>query len=156
MLKIKVVVVDRTRSPFIKEGEAFYLRRLRRYSTPQWLEVKPERIRKSVPVENILDKEGESITKLLLPRDYVIALDKSGNAYDSEELAARIEKLSITHNRLSFIIGGPLGLSAKILNKAQEVFSLSKLTLTHEMSRLLLLEQLYRAFTILNNEKYHK
>ena len=78
MLKIKVVVVDRTRSPFIKEGEAFYLRRLRRYSTPQWLEVKPERIRKSVPVENILDKEGESITKLLLHRDYIIALGQIG------------------------------------------------------------------------------
>jgi len=156
MLKIKVVVVDRTKSSFIKEGEIFYLNRLRRYSTPEWLEVKPASPKKSKTVENLLDEEGESITKTLLPRDYVIALDKSGEAYDSEDLAARIQKLSLTHNRLSFVIGGPLGLSTKILTKAQELFSLSKLTLTHEMSRLLLLEQLYRAFTILNNEKYHK
>ena len=109
-----------------------------------------------MPVEEILDKEGEAIAKRLLPRDYVIAMDRSGKAYDSEGLAAQIERLSLTQDRLSFVIGGPLGLSKKILDQAHEVFSLSRLTLTHEMSRLLLLEQLYRAFTILNNEKYHK
>ena len=156
MLKIKVVVVDRTRSPFIREGESFYMDRLRRYSNPQWLEVKPARIRKSMPVEEILDTEGDAIAKRLLPRDYVIAMDRFGKAYDSEGLAARIEKLSLAQDRLSFVIGGPLGLSKKILARAHEAFSLSRLTLTHEMSRLLLLEQLYRAFTILNNEKYHK
>lgn len=100
--------------------------------------------------------EGISIAKRFVQQEYNIALDRSGKVYDSKGLAARIEQLSFNNNRLTFIIGGPLGLSKRILDSANEVFSLSKLTLTHEMSRLLLLEQLYRAFTIINNERYHK
>ena len=79
-----------------------------------------------------------------------------GKAYESEELASRIEKLSLIHDRLAFVVGGPLGLSKGVLDRSHEIFSLSRLTLTHEMSRLILLEQLYRAFTILRGEKYHK
>lgn len=156
MLKIKIIVVDRTRSLFLKEGESFYLERLRRYALTEWVEVKPARIKKGRPQQEILSAEGASIVKRLLPRDYLIALDRSGKALDSKGLAARIDELSFSHNRLTYVIGGPLGLSKDVLNRAREILSLSRLTLTHEMSRLLLLEQLYRAFTILNNEKYHK
>ena len=157
MLKLKIIVVDRTRSPFLKEGESFYLERLRRYAHTEWVEVKPARIKKGRPQHEILSAEGASIIKKLLPRDYLIALDRSsGKALDSEGLAARIDELSFSHSKLTFVIGGPLGLSKDILHRAGEILSLSRLTLTHEMSRLLLLEQLYRAFTILNNEKYHK
>ncbi|MBW1798086.1 MAG: 23S rRNA (pseudouridine(1915)-N(3))-methyltransferase RlmH [Deltaproteobacteria bacterium] len=156
MLKIKIIVVDRTRSAFLKQGETFYMERLKRYAQPEWVEVKPTGIKKGRPIFKILDAEGDSIAKNFVPRDYIIALDRSGKAYDSEELAARIEKLSMTHDRLTFVVGGPLGLSKAILDRAHEVFSLSRLTLTHEMSRLILLEQLYRAFTIIKGEKYHK
>ena len=156
MLKIKIIVVDRTRSTFLAQGEAFYLDRLKRYAHTEWLETKPVRMTKDIPVQRILDLEGNFITKRLLPQDYAIALDRSGKALDSEGMAAWIERLSISHNRLAFVIGGPLGLSGTILNRANETLSLSRLTLTHEMSRLFLLEQLYRAFTIINNEKYHK
>jgi len=156
VLKIKIIVVDRTRSTFLAQGEAFYLDRLKRYAHTEWLETKPVRMTKDIPVQRILDLEGNFITKRLLPQDYAIALDRSGKALDSEGMAAWIERLSISHNRLAFVIGGPLGLSGTILNRANETLSLSRLTLTHEMSRLFLLEQLYRAFTIINNEKYHK
>ena len=156
MLKIKIIVVDRTRSPFLKQGESFYLERLRRYAQMEWAEVRPARIRKGTPPDEILAKEGDSIAKRLVPRDHVIALDRSGKPRDSEEMAAWVERLSLTNDRLAFVTGGPLGLSKEILNRAHETFSLSRLTLTHEMSRLLLLEQLFRAFTIIKNEKYHK
>ncbi len=156
MLKIKIIVVDRTRSPFLAEGESFYLDRLKKYAHTEWVEVKPARIKKGRPTEEILATEGKAIAKNLLPRDYVVALDRSGKAYDSEGLAARIDQLSLAHSRLTFFIGGPLGISKEILKNANEILSLSRMTLTHEMSRLLLLEQLYRAFTIINNEKYHK
>jgi 23S rRNA (pseudouridine1915-N3)-methyltransferase len=156
MLKIKFIVVDRTRSPFLKQGESFYLDRLQRYSHTEWVVVKPARIGKGTPPAEILATEGDSISRRLLPRDYVIALDRSGKAYDSAGLAARIEKLSLTRDRLTFVIGGPLGLSEGLLEEAHEIHSLSRMTFTHEMSRLILLEQLYRAFTIIRGEKYHK
>lgn len=157
MLKLKVIVVDRTRSPFLKEGESFYLERLRRYAQVEWVEVKPAKIKKGRPDEEILSAEGQAIARKLAPRDYLIPLDRTGHQFDSEELAAWLDRLSTgTAGWISFIIGGPLGLSKELLARAQKTLSLSRLTLTHEMSRLLLLEQLYRAFTILRGEKYHK
>lgn len=156
MLTIKIIVVDRTRSPFLKKGETFYLDRIRKYARTQWVEVKPAIIKKSTPAAAVLSAEGASITKKINPGDYVIALDRSGHAYNSRKLAARIERLSQDNSRLAFFIGGPLGLSKTVLEKADEVLSLSRLTLTHEMTRLILLEQLYRSFTIIHNEKYHK
>lgn len=156
MLKIKIIVVDRTRSTFLAQGQSFYLDRLKRYARIEWVETKPARITKGSPVQRILDQEGILIAKRLLAQDYAIALDRSGKAFDSEGLAAWIDRLATSHNPLTFVIGGPLGLSKTILDRANETLSLSRLTLTHEMSRIFLLEQLYRAFTIINNEKYHK
>jgi len=157
VLKLKVIVVDRTRSPFLKEGESFYLRRLRKYVQVEWVEVKPAKIKKGRPEEEILAAEGQAIARKLGPRDCLVPLDRSGHQYDSEGLAAWLDKLSTsTGGWISFIIGGPLGLSKELLDRAHKILSLSRLTLTHEMSRLLLLEQLYRAFTIMRGEKYHK
>jgi len=157
MLKIRFIVVDRTRSPFLKEGESYYLERLRKYARVEWIEVKPAKIRKGIPTEDILTSEGDFITKRFAPDDYLVALDPSGHQYDSEELAAWLNGLSTNvRGWVCFIIGGPLGISKKILDQAHKVLSLSKLTLTHEMTRLFILEQIYRAFTILKGEKYHK
>ena len=92
-----------------------------------------------------------------MPTDYLVALDRSGQQYDSEGLAAWFDKLSMERGGwISFVIGGPLGLPSDLLKRAQKVLSLSSLTLTHEMCRLFLLEQVYRAFTIMKGEKYHK
>jgi 23S rRNA (pseudouridine1915-N3)-methyltransferase len=157
MLKIKIIVIDRTRSPFLKEGEALYLKRLQRYAQMDWIEVKPVRIKKGRSEEEILSAEDKAITQKLGERDYLVALDRSGQEYESKELAEWLNRTSSHINGgLCFIIGGPLGLSKELLNRSNMVLSLSKLTFTHEMSRLFLLEQIYRAFTILGGHQYHK
>ena len=156
MPKIKIIVVGNTKSSFLKTGESLYLKRLKHYTPVEWIEVKPEKITKEALVEKILTLEGRSIEKRFHSRDHIVVLDVSGKEYSSEALSKRIERLSLRGDALCFVIGGPLGISKEILHRAHETLSLSKLTLTHEMSRVLLLEQLYRAFTILRGEKYHK
>lgn len=157
MLKIKVIVVDRTRQPFLREGESFYFKRIRRYAVLEWIEVRPAKVNKCRPDEEILAEEGQNLIKRLSPRDHTVALDRSGRSTTSEGLALWLKELSERGaDCVSFLIGGPLGLSDEVLARSREVLSLSGLTLTHEMSRLLLLEQIYRAFTILKGEKYHK
>jgi 23S rRNA (pseudouridine1915-N3)-methyltransferase len=156
-VKLKVIVVDRTRSPFLKEGELFYMDRLKKYTRVEWIEVKPATIKKGRPADEILTSEGQAITRRLMPTDYLVALDRSGHQYDSIGLADWLETLSMDRGGwISFVIGGPLGLSKDLLKNAQKILSLSRLTLTHEMCRLVLLEQVYRAFTIMKGEKYHK
>jgi 23S rRNA (pseudouridine1915-N3)-methyltransferase len=157
MLKIRIIVVGRTKSAFLRDGETFYLARLRKYAQVQWVETKPSKIIKGRPDEVILKDEAEGIEKQLSPGAHMVALDRLGCQCGSEGFAAWLDSLSSRGvSVVSFIIGGPLGLSRDMLEQADEVLSLSEFTLTHEMSRLILLEQLYRAFTILRGEKYHK
>ena len=157
MLKIKFIVVDRTRSPFLREGEAHYLDRLKRYAQIEWVEIKPSRIVKGRSGQEILDTEGREITKRLASSDYLIALDLSGKQYDSEGLASWLKDLRTgIRGKACFVVGGPVGLSKKIIDQADTILSLSRLTLTHEMSRLFLIEQLYRAFTIIEGHRYHR
>ena len=157
MIKIRIIVVDRTRSSFLAKGEAFYLERLQNYAQMEWVEVKPVKMTKGRPEEEILRLEGQALIRKRGSRDYLVALDRSGRQYGSEEFASRLEKLALNASgAIAFMIGGPLGLSREAMTGADETLSLSKFTLTHEMSRLVLLEQIYRAFTILKGEKYHK
>jgi len=154
MLKIRFIVVDRTRAPFLKEGESLYLERLRKYARVEWIEVKPVKIEKGRSTEDVLTLEERRIAKRLKPHDYLVSLDRTGQQYDSQDLSAWLDRLSTnTRDWVCFTIGGPLGLSKRLLARSHEVLSLSRLTLTHEMSRLLLLEQLYRSFTILQGQK---
>ncbi len=155
-MKIKIMVVDKTRSSFLAEGETFYLNRLKKYVHAERVEIKPTRIKKGRSSQVVLKEEGQNMAKNLSAQDYMIALDITGKSYDSEGLAEHMARLFMSQSRLVFTIGGPLGLSTDILNMADETLSLSRLTLTHEMSRLILLEQLYRAFTIIHHENYHK
>jgi 23S rRNA (pseudouridine1915-N3)-methyltransferase len=154
--KVNVIVVDRTRSPFLRKAEAAYLERLRKYITTGWVEIKPAKIREGHPDEEVLSVEGDRILKKIKPQDYAIALDRRGKALDSKKFAARVASLLAGPESMFFIVGGPLGLSEKVLSAAQDRMSLSRLTFTHEMSRLILLEQLYRAFTIIRGHRYHR
>ena len=157
MIKIRIIVVDRTRSPFLAEGEAFYLKRLQNYAQVEWIDVKPVKMTKGRPEEEILRLEGQALIRKRAPKDYLVALDRTGRQYESEEFAGRLEKTALkATGGITFMIGGPLGLSREAMAEADEILSLSKFTLTHEMSRVLVLEQIYRAFTILKGEKYHK
>jgi 23S rRNA (pseudouridine1915-N3)-methyltransferase len=157
VLKIKIIVVDRTKAPYIKGGESDYLKRIEKFTQVEWVEIKPVRIRKGVSDEMIRQKECEAISKRLDDNDYIIALDSAGEQYSSEDLAGWLNSLSMSiRGSVCFIIGGPVGLSGEIIKRADQVLSLSKLTLTHEMCRLLLIEQIYRSFTIIKGHKYHK
>ncbi len=157
MLKIRFIVVDRTRSPFLKKGESLYLERIKRYCPIDWVEIRPERIRKDRPERDILRKEGDAILRRLKTGDYIIALDRSGRQCGSREFAGWLQRLSQrVRGWVCFIIGGPIGLSEEVIAGANRIFSLSRLTLTHEMSRLFLVEQVYRAFTIMEGQSYHK
>ncbi len=149
-------MVDRTREKFLAEGQNFYMKRLKKYAQVEWVETKPVRINKNRTTPEVLSLEGDAILKRIHSGDHVIALDRKGKAFTSRQLATRMEKIPLIASRITFIIGGPLGLAEKVLEKADETLSLSKMTFTHEMSRVLLMEQLYRAFSIINNEKYHK
>ena len=134
MLKFRVIVVDRTRSPFLKQGEFFYLERLRKYTQVEWIEVKPAKIQKGRSSEEILVAEGQKIARTLADRDYFVALDRSGDQYDSKELSNWLNRLSTTAGGwICFIIGGPLGLSSEILERSQKILSLSN-TLTDNFS----------------------
>jgi 23S rRNA (pseudouridine1915-N3)-methyltransferase len=157
MLRIRIVVVDRTRAAFLRDGESFYLERLRKHVAVEWETVKPVKIVKGRNEGEILAAEGEALARKIAPKETLVALDRTGELLDSEELAHWLDRLGRhAPGCVTFVIGGPLGLSEAILKGAQKILSLSRLTLTHEMSRLVLLEQLYRAMTILKGEKYHK
>lgn len=156
MPKIRIIVVDRTKAPFLVEGERFYLKRLRRYIPVEWVEVRGRRITTGSPPEEIRDKEAEAISARLGRQDHLIALCQQGTRLDSVGFAGYLDRLCHEKAAVAFVIGGPLGLGGEVFRRSRETLSLSPFTLTHEMSRLILLEQLYRAFTIMRNEKYHK
>lgn len=100
--------------------------------------------------------EGKMLLAYLKPDDYLVLLDENGKTYSSEKFAARLQKiLNHSRKRVIFVIGGPYGFSEEVYRRADEQVSLSAMTFTHQMVRLFITEQLYRAFTILNNEPYH-
>ena len=157
MLKINFIVVDHTKASFLRKGEEEYLKRLKKFVRYRYTEVKPERIVKGKSDLEIADKEGERILAKLEKGDYLIAMDRSGKQYSSKNLASWLKRLSMdVRGSACFAIGGPVGLSEDVMHKADSVLSLSKMTMTHEMCRLLLMEQIYRAFTIIEGHKYHK
>ncbi|MFC1890825.1 23S rRNA (pseudouridine(1915)-N(3))-methyltransferase RlmH [Thermodesulfobacteriota bacterium] len=157
MLKIRFIVVDRTRSPFLRKGESFYLERLKKYAKIEWIEVKPAEIKKGRSEQDVLIAEGQNISRRLSRQDYLISMDRKGHQYDSEGLADYLKGLATSVNGWTcFVIGGPLGLSGEILDRSDKKLSLSRMTLTHEMCRIFLVEQVYRAFTIMAGTKYHK
>jgi len=156
MSRIKIIVVGQTKLPFLLEGQHFYRDRLRHYTSVEWVEVKPVPVKKKAGERSVKDQEGSSMLRHINDRDYVIALDQRGKMYDSPGLAKSMEEIFVEQGRPVFAVGGALGLSEDVLKRAQATLSLSRFTFTHEMARLFLLEQLYRAFTILRGEKYHK
>ncbi|NDW19150.1 23S rRNA (pseudouridine(1915)-N(3))-methyltransferase RlmH [Dysgonomonas sp. 216] len=155
-MKITLLVIGKTDAGYFKEAIEEYRKRLEHY-LPFDIQVIPDiRNTKSLNSEQQKDKEGELILKNLQSGDYMVLLDEHGKEYTSMQFATYIEKK--THSvpkRLVFVIGGPYGFSSSVYDKASEKISLSKMTFSHQMIRLVFAEQLYRAMTILNNEPYH-
>lgn len=157
MQKIKIILVGKTKEKYCQLAEQEFLKRLQRYTNVEICIVREEKMTRQKPDAQIRAIEFERIQAQIEGNDYLILLDKSGKQFSSEALAKELQSLALKGiSKLCFVIGGPLGFPEAFLKQANQVLSFSKMTFTHEMIRMLLLEQLYRAFTILNNEKYHK
>lgn len=156
IMKIVILVIGKTDAGYFMDGIAEYQRRLEHY-IPFEMSVIPDiKNTKNLSESKQKDKEGELIIKNLQSGDYVVLLDEKGKEYSSVKFAEYIErKTHVVPKRLVFIIGGPYGFSQDVYDKANEKLTLSRMTFSHQMVRLIFLEQLYRAMTILNNEPYH-
>lgn len=159
-MKIKLFVIGKIKEEYLKIGISDYITRIKPYASIEVYEVKDEAVKQnasSKDKEKAKDIEGERILKLLKKEDYLIALDLNKKQYISEEFASFLDKKLVENNAsISFVIGGSYGLSEGLRSRSNYSISLSNLTFTHQMSRLILLEQIYRAFKINNNETYHK
>lgn len=155
-MKFILLVVGKTVEKHYITAIADYVERTKHYTSFD-MEVIPElKNTKSLSMEQQKEKEGELILKALQPGDVVVLLDEHGKEFRSVEFANWIErKMHTVNKRLVFIIGGPYGFAPSVYAVAQEKISLSKMTFSHQMIRLIFVEQLYRALSILNNSPYH-
>jgi len=156
-MKLKIIVVGKTKEKYLSAGEEDFRSRIAKYTGLEWVPLRPEKITPKCDVNKIKELEGQRILQQIEKGDFVVALDGSGMEINSEQFSEFIQdKMLAGIKYLTFIIGGTLGLSDDLLQRAHIKLSLSRMTLTHEMARLILLEQIYRGFTIIKNEKYHK
>lgn len=158
-MKIKIYCIGKTKEQYLKDGINEYLKRISPYSNIEIVEVNDSKV-KDNPNQSEIDKakneEGDRVLKLL-KNDYLIGLDMNKQEFTSEEFAGFLEKKLVEGgSNISFVIGGSYGLSDAVKKRCNTSISLSKMTFLHQMTRLILLEQIYRAFKILNNETYHK
>jgi 23S rRNA (pseudouridine1915-N3)-methyltransferase len=155
MLHVTILMVGKTREAFIQEGLAFYAKRLQPFLNLTLTRVREEKEAAGVTPEVIQAREGQRLRAQIPPRAFVAALTPEGREFTSEEFAAWLTRQELASRPLAFLLGGHWGLDPETLAAAHERLSLSRLTLTHELSRLVLLEQLYRAMTIKTGHPYH-
>lgn len=151
---IKVIGIGTIKDKNLKALIDDYIKKINHYHKLEVIEVKDEKI--SDNETNVLNVEAQRALDKINNDEYVILLDLHGKSIDSIALANKIDKLFISHSKITFVIGGSLGLGSKLIERADERIKLSDLTFLHQMTRLILLEQIYRSFKILNHETYHK
>jgi 23S rRNA (pseudouridine1915-N3)-methyltransferase len=155
-MKLVIICLGRTKERFIQAGIEKYLRYLRPYADVEVRELKEEKIRDLRDAPAIRKKEAEKIFKAVPAGAYLVSLDERGEEFTSHEFAVYVNKLLESGVReMTFVIGGALGLDEQVAARARKSVAMSRWTLTHEMARLVLLEQLYRAFTIIKGKTYH-
>lgn len=150
---IRIISVGKLKEKYLVDAVNEYKKRLSKYTKLDLIEVSDESFD---DIEKVKDKECAKISKYIDDKDYVIVLDINGEELSSIELSQRIESIFNVNSNIDFVIGGSYGLSNGILNRANYRLSFSKLTFPHQLFRVILLEQLYRSFKIMNNESYHK
>ena len=159
-MKITIITVGKIKEKYLKDAIAEYSKRLSKYCKLEIVEVADEKTpdNASEVVENtIRAKEAERILKYVKEDAYVITLEINGKQLTSEELAEKIEKLGVQGtSHIIFIIGGSIGLGEEVLKKSDYALSFSKMTFPHQLMRVILLEQIYRSYRIINGEPYHK
>ena len=159
-MKIKIVTVGKLKEKYLKDGIAEYTKRISRFAKLEMIELADEKTPdKASELENqkILETEGERILSKVGERDFVVVLAIEGKTFSSEDFSKQLEQASIKgYSTLTFIIGGSLGLAPVVKNRANLSISFGRLTLPHQLMRLVLVEQIYRAFTIQQGSPYHK
>ncbi len=150
---IKIICVGKVKETYLRDAIKEYEKRLSKYTKLQIIEC-PDY--SNLEISSILEKEREEILKHIQEKDYIIILDVEGKELDSISLAEKIEQSFLISSTLTFIIGGSYGLHSDIKNKAHYSLSFSKLTFPHQLFRVIVLEQIYRSFKIINHESYHK
>ena len=159
-MTITIVCVGKIKERYLRDGIAEYAKRLSRYCRVQFREVADERTPDRAPealADEIRRTEGARILNAIPARAHVIALAIDGDAPDSVVFSESIEKLALRgESHIAFVIGGSLGLSAEVLARSDERISFSAMTFPHQLMRMILLEQIYRAFRIMRKEPYHK
>lgn len=159
-MNIKIITVGKLKEKYLKAGIAEYAKRLSSYCKLEIIEVNDEKAPENLSdkeMEQVKDKEGERILVKIPAQSYVFALAIQGREYDSVEFSKQIEGLGIRgQSDITFVIGGSLGLSDAVLKRADEKISFGRLTYPHQLMRLILVEQVYRAFRIMKGEPYHK
>lgn len=160
MLKIRLICVGRIKEKFYTQAVCEYAKRLSRYCKLEIVELADEKTPDNASdAQNVIikAKEGDRILEAILERSYVIALAIEGRMQDSVELSKQLEDLGVDgYAQVTFIIGGSLGLDRRVLDRADYKLSFSRMTFPHQLMRVILLEQIYRAFKIMNKEPYHK
>lgn len=159
-MNIRILSVGKIKEKYLRDGIAEYAKRLGRYCKLSFSQVNDEKTPDGASLaqeEAIRKTEGERLLKQLKDNEYVIALALNGKMMDSPTLAAHLEKLAVQGNStIDFVIGGSLGLSEEILRRADEKLCFSPMTFPHQLMQIILLEQIYRSYRIINHEPYHK
>lgn len=156
-MKIKIIALGKIKEKFLKEGIDEFLKRLTVYTSIEIIELTPIEIKDENLIDKVLEQEGEKILAHIKQNSYVITLEINGCEFSSEKFAGKIDEISKDgYNELIFVIGSSCGLSQIVSRRANSKISLSKMTFLHQFARLILIEQIYRAYKILNGETYHK
>jgi len=156
-MKIKIIALGKIKETYIKEGIDEFLKRLKPYTSVEIIEINPIEIKDENLTDNILNQEGEKILSNINSDTYLITLEIEGKQLSSEEFSLKVNELCNSGiNEVVFVIGSSCGIGKNVKARANYKLSFSKMTFLHTFARLILLEQIYRAFKILKHETYHK
>jgi len=156
MIHLNIITIGKLKEHYWRDAQDEYLKRLSPYVKIEITELKEEKFDDKSNHEVIKEKEAEKIIKAIPENSHIIILDKEGKQFTSEELSLQIDNMAMKQsNNITLVIGGPLGLHESVTKLAKDTWSFSKATFTHQMIRIILLEQIYRAYMIKENRKYH-
>uniref|UniRef100_UPI0040285E36 23S rRNA (pseudouridine(1915)-N(3))-methyltransferase RlmH n=1 Tax=Candidatus Scatousia sp. TaxID=3085663 RepID=UPI0040285E36 len=156
-MKIKIIALGKIKEKFLKDGIEEFMKRLTPYASVEIIEISPVEIKDENLIQRALDEEADKILSHIKPQSYVITMEINGKQFSSEEFAEKITTLTNSgESEIIFVIGSSCGISAKVSARANLKMSMSKMTFLHQFARLILVEQIYRAFKIIKGETYHK
>ena len=156
-MKIKIIALGKIKEKYLQSGIEEFLKRLMPYAQIKIVEITPIEIKDENLKDKVLLSEGEKILSNIKPTDFVITMEIKGKEFSSEEFASKIEELTNSGTQeMVFVIGSSCGIGKNVSSRANLKMSMSKMTFLHEFARLILVEQLYRAFKIIKGETYHK